>query len=65
MAKSTKPLPATPPMPRANSHEVPREKAHFLDGTPAAKSNPQGSAGVQVGPGTKVWHATERAGARK
>jgi hypothetical protein len=59
---ATKPsgLPTPPPEPRANSHERPREKAKFLDGTPAAKSDPQGTPYVAFGPGQKVWAATEK-----
>jgi hypothetical protein len=62
MAKSTKPLPATPPMPRANSAAVPREKAQNWLPSAATKSNPEGSAGVRAGPGTAAWHSTERGG---
>jgi hypothetical protein len=36
-------LPTPPPLPRPNSHETPSPKARFLDGTPAAKTNVQGT----------------------
>jgi hypothetical protein len=57
---ATKALPTPPPSPRANSHEVPRDKARFLDGTAAAKSDPQGTPYAPFGPGTKTWAATEK-----
>jgi hypothetical protein len=59
---ATKPsgLPTPPPLPRANSHERPRDKALFLEGTPAAKSDPRGTPYTAFGPGTKTWAATEK-----
>lgn len=58
MKKPSKPLPTPPPLPRANSHEVPRQQFGFLSNTPAAKSDPQGTPYVAFGPGTKTWGKT-------
>jgi hypothetical protein len=55
---SGQPTPA--PEPRANSHERPREKAKFLDGSPAAKSDPEGTPYTPFGPGTAAWSKTEK-----
>jgi hypothetical protein len=55
-------LPTPPVSPRANSHQIPREKACFLDGTPAARSDPEGTKYTPVGPGTKAWAATSSKG---
>lgn len=50
-------LPTPPPSPRANSHDVAREKRDFLP--PAAKvSDPAGTKYVPFGPGTPAWKAT-------
>jgi hypothetical protein len=60
MAMKATGLPTPPPEPRANSPERPREKAKFLDGTPAARSDPEGTKYMPFGPGTKTWAATEK-----
>jgi hypothetical protein len=60
MATKATGLPTPPPSPRSNSHEIPREKAKFLDGSPAAKSDVRGTPAFKFGPGTKVWATTEK-----
>jgi hypothetical protein len=59
-----KELPSTPPAPKANSSERPREKAQNWLPPAATKSDPQGTAGVNIGPSSPHWRKTER-GARK
>jgi hypothetical protein len=60
MADNPSGLPATPPLPRANIHQDPRsgQQFGFLSGTPAAKSDPQGTPYMPFGPGTSVWSKT-------
>jgi hypothetical protein len=57
---ATKPsgLPTPPPSPRANSHEVPRDKVRGWLPDAAGKSDPEGTPYVAVGPGTSSWRAT-------
>jgi hypothetical protein len=58
MARKPSGLPTPPPLPRPNSHEIPRQQAGWLSGTPAAVSNPAGTAYFPFGPGTKTWAKT-------
>jgi hypothetical protein len=60
MANPGKPMPSTPPMPRANSHERPREKAQGWLPKAATRSDPQGTEGVNIGPSSPHWRKTER-----
>ena len=59
---ATKPtgLPTPPPLPRANSHEVPRDKALGWVPPAAARSDPQGTPYVAIGPGSPAWAKTTR-----
>jgi hypothetical protein len=58
---ATKPsgLPIPPELPRVNSHERPREKRDWLPEA-AKKSDPQGTAGVNIGPSSPHWRKTEK-----
>jgi hypothetical protein len=58
MATKASGLPTPPPSPRANSHEVPRDKVKDWLPAAAGKSDPQGTPYVAVGPGTPAWKAT-------
>jgi len=62
MATKSSSLPTPPPSPRANSHEVPRDKVSGWVPPAAAKSDPQGTPYTPIGPGTKAWAATQRGG---
>jgi hypothetical protein len=39
----------------ADGLEPPRENFGWLNGSPAAKSDPQGTPYTPIGPGSKVW----------
>ena len=56
--KPSKPLPTPPPLPRPNSHEVPRDKVFGWLPPSAQKSDPQGTEYTKVGPGTPGWRST-------
>jgi hypothetical protein len=62
MVKATG-LPTPPVSPKANSHEIPREKRDWLPEA-AKKSDPQGTTGINIGPSSKYWRATERGGSK-
>jgi hypothetical protein len=58
MARKPSGLPTPPPLPRPNSHEVPRQQFGWLNGSPAAKSDPRGTPYTPFGPGTSTWAKT-------
>jgi hypothetical protein len=43
----------------ADNTEPPRENFGWLNGSPAAKSDPQGTPYTPIGPGSKVWGAPQ------
>jgi hypothetical protein len=54
-------LPTPPPLPRANSHEIPRDKVRGWLPAAAEKSDPQGTPYVAIGPGTAAFRSTVKA----
>jgi hypothetical protein len=58
--KPSKPLPTPPPLPRANSHERPRDQIRGWLPDAAGKSDPQGTPYTPIGPGTSHWSKTTR-----
>lgn len=58
MAKPAKALATPPTLPRANSHEVPRDKVRGWLPAAAEKSDPQGTEYQKIGPGTPAWRST-------
>ena len=57
MAKASG-LPTPPPSPRANSHEVPRDKVRDWLPAGARVSNPEGTQYVPIGPSSGAWRST-------
>lgn len=60
MAKKAAGLPTPPPLPRSNSHGIPRDKVRGWLPDAAGKSDPQGTEYTKIGPGTPAWKATGR-----
>jgi hypothetical protein len=57
---ATKPsgLPTPPPSPRANSHEVARDKIRDWLPAAAGRSDPAGTAYTEIGPSSSSWRST-------
>jgi hypothetical protein len=58
MATKSSGLPSPPPLPRPNSHQIPRDKVRGWLPPAAQKSDPEGTSYVAVGPGTPAWRST-------
>jgi hypothetical protein len=64
MATKVSGLPTPPPEKRANSHERQKDRVTGWLPEAAKKSDPQGTAGVNIGPSSPHWRKTERGGSK-